>query len=87
MLYLEWRVSYIAFSKNRDNKWDWSAPAGMEGGRQGAEGNACWRNADTRFFFFFSISLSSRDRSAAARVDLTTYGMVGSMTVHMTGLW
>ena len=27
---------------------------------------------------------SSRDRSAAARADLTTYGMVGSMSGHMT---
>lgn len=38
----------------------------------------------TRGFFF--IPPSSRDQSAAARVDLTTYGMVGLTTVHMTGL-
>lgn len=32
------------------------------------------------------FSSSSRDLSAAAGVNLTTYGMVGDMTGHMTGL-
>lgn len=36
------------------------------------------------FFFLFFIPPSSRDLSVAARVDLTTYGMVGSMNDHMT---
>lgn len=35
---------------------------------------------------FFFIPPSSRDLSAAARLGLTTYGMVGSMNGHMTGL-
>lgn len=53
--------------------------------REGAKGNTCCRNADTRFFLFF-IPPSSRDLSTAATEDLTTYGVVGSMTGHMTGL-
>lgn len=47
------------------------------GGRE--HGEAWCRNADTSFYF----SVFSR---AVARVDLTTYGLVGSMTGHMTGL-
>lgn len=51
------------------------------------KGNTCCRNADTSFFFvFFLTPPSSRDLCTAAGVDLTTYGMVGSMTGHMTGL-
>lgn len=33
----------------------------------------------------FFIPLSSRDLFAAAGVDLTTYGLVGTTTGHMTG--
>lgn len=71
-----------SYRDRNNNKWHWSAPAGMGGGREGAKGNTWRRNADTTFFP--STPPSSCDRSAAARVDLTTYGMVGSMSGHMT---
>lgn len=38
------------------------------------------------FFFFFLTPLCSRGLWGAARVDLTTYGMAGSMNDHMTAL-
>lgn len=49
--------------------------------REGAKGNTCWRTADTFFFSFFFNSVFSRS-SAAVRVDLTTYGMVGPDWSH-----
>lgn len=48
--------------------------------RHGREHGEAWcRNADTSFYF----SVFSR---AVGRVDLTTYGLVRSMTGHMTAL-
>lgn len=38
------------------------------------------------FFVFFLTPLCSRGLWGAARVDLTTYGMAGSMNDHMTAL-
>lgn len=53
------------------------------GSKQGWEGrtsNTCCRNADTRFLFYSCLLAIS----ALQIVNLTTYGMVGSMSAHMT---
>lgn len=74
----------MLLAETDNNKWDWSAPAGMGGGRE-KRGTHAGEMLTPVFFCFFFTPPSSRDVSAAARVDLTTYGMVGSMTGHMTG--